>query len=493
MLRVFHSFNSRKSQIINKTHSLVYMNILHTSFECYPIAKVGGLADVVGALPKYQNQLGHQSQVVMPFYDNTFTQEHHFTIIFQGTIELGKTVFTYAIKEQIESDAEFKVFYVAIPELLYRSNVYMYPDDLDRFLGFQIAVLDWLKNNKKDVELIHCHDHHTGLIPFLITQTDAFRSLEKIPTVVTIHNAQYQGQFGYEDLDKLPDFNRDNIGLLDWNGSINPLAAAIKCSWSVTTVSPNYMRELKKEANGLEDLLFQEHKKCKGILNGIDTTTWNPETDSMLVKTFSSRNLSTGRKKNKAWLCEQYDLDIERPLFAFIGRLVGEKGADLLPFIVKETLGISPEPVIFILGSGHKEIEKQLTDLKGNYPERYNAFIGYDEELSHIIYGGADFLLMPSRVEPCGLNQMYALRYGCVPIVRRTGGLRDTVTDIGDGGFGICHDQALVWDVCYSIKRAVLLYEDQERFKKTQKKIIKIDHSWNRSAEEYISLYQSLK
>lgn len=469
------------------------MNILHTSFECYPVAKVGGLADVVGALPKYQNQLGHQSQVIMPFYDNKFTQEHKFAIVFKGTVQLADSVFSYTIKEEVENSLDFKVFYVDIPELLFRNNVYTYSDDLDRFLGFQMAVLDWLKNEELNIGLIHCHDHHTGLIPFLITQTEEFQSLRKIPTVLTIHNAQYQGQFGYNDLNKLPDFDQKNIGLLDWHGSINPLAAAIKCSWSVTTVSPNYMKELKKEANGLEELLSQEHKKCKGILNGIDTETWNPETDPMLVKTFSSRNLSTGRKKNKEWLCEQYNLDAERPLFAFIGRLVGEKGADLLPFIVKETLGITPEPAIFILGSGHKEVEKQLADIKGKYPERYNVYIGYDEELSHIIYGGADFLLMPSRVEPCGLNQMYALRYGCVPIVRRTGGLKDTVIDIGDGGFGICHDQALVWDVCYSIKRAVQLYEDQDRFKKIQKKIIKIDHSWNRSAEEYIALYKSLK
>ncbi|RZS93845.1 glycogen synthase [Aquimarina brevivitae] len=470
------------------------MHIIHTSFECYPVAKVGGLADVVGALPKYQNRLGHQSHVIMPFYDTKFTRDNSFSIYFQGSYTVNAKEVAYTIKTLENTGLGFEIFFVDIPDLLFRPQVYSYPDDTDRFLAFQYAVLDWLINGQsQSYDLLHCHDHHTALLPFLMTSTEEFKALKTIPTVLTIHNAQYQGHFGFNEIAKFPAITDEAKGLLDWHGSINPLAAGIKCAWSVTTVSPNYMKELKKSANGLEDLLQKESKKCTGILNGIDTDFWDPQNDAMLIKNFSSRNLTAGRGKNKEWLCEHYDLDPERPLFAFIGRLVGEKGADLLPAIVEETLAITPEPVLFILGSGQTEVEQQLLKLKGRYPKRYNTYIGYDEELSHIIYGGADFLLMPSRVEPCGLNQMYALRYGCIPIVRRTGGLQDTVVDIGDNGFGICHDQALVWDVCYSIKRAVSLYEDQEQFKKIQKKIIKIDHSWDRSAEEYINLYQSLK
>ena len=467
------------------------MKILHTSFECYPIAKVGGLADVVGALPKYQNDLGAQSAVVIPFYDNNFTQQHEFEITYKSKLVLETSIYEFSVRKLISKDLGFDLYTIHTGRLLDRPNVYGYHDDTERFIVFQLAALDWIQNNGEKPDVIHCHDHHTGLIPFMVSHASPFESLRSIPTILTIHNAQYQGQISYDKLHYLPSFDKNIIGLLDWNGSINPLASAIKCAWKVTTVSPSYMQELQVRANGLESLLSQEKDKCVGILNGIDTAHWDPETDTMLVKNYKVSNLIAGRKANKKWLCEEYDLDISKPLFAFIGRLVGEKGADLLPEIISETMH-NTDACMFMLGSGDPKVEKKLELLKAQFPGRYNAFIGYDEELSHKIYAGADFLLMPSRVEPCGLNQMYALRYGTIPIVRRVGGLKDTIIDIGDNGFGICHDQVLVWDVCYSIKRAINLYEDPEQYKKIQKRIMKIDHSWNRSAQQYIDLYNSL-
>ncbi len=467
------------------------MNIVHVSAECYPIAKVGGLADVVGSLPKYQNSADVLSQVIMPFYDNKFTKENDFKLIFESKLKLGKEEFDYRILTLKNNNLGFNLFLVDIPELLFKNHVYS-NDDTERFLAFQIATLDWFLSWNNKPTLLHCHDHHTGLTPFMMLQSKKYEALNKIPTVFTIHNAQYQGWFSHDKVSLIPEFDFDNVGLLDWGGSINPLAAAIKCASRVTTVSPSYMEELKGNANGLEWLLSHESAKCVGILNGIDIEVWNPETDNYLVKNYNQNTVQSGCKENKKWLCEKFNLDNEKPLFAFIGRLVGEKGSDLFPEVFKkslETKNIS----ILLLGSGNKDVEEQLDELKSEFIGTYNAFIGYDESLSHIIYSGADFLLMPSRVEPCGLNQMYALRYGTIPIVRSIGGLKDTVIDISEeNGFGICHKEVTVSDIAIAIERGVELYNNQPEYKKLRKQIMSIDHSWNASANEYINLYKSL-
>ncbi|PHQ56290.1 MAG: glycogen synthase [Lutibacter sp.] len=468
------------------------MEILHISAECYPIAKVGGLADVVGALPKYQSNSTISSQVIMPLYNNKFTKENTFETVYETKLTIGGKVSIYRILTLKNKDIGFNIFFVDIPELLFNDFVYS-NDDTDRFLAFQIAVLDWIMTLNEKPTIVHCHDHHTGLIPFMMTQCNEFKRLRNIPTVLTIHNAQYQGWFSHNKVSLIPEFNIENIGLIDWDGSVNPLAAAIKCAWKVTTVSPSYMEELKLNANGLEDLLSHESKKCVGVLNGIDAEVWNPETDNYLERNYRISNVQLGRKMNKKWLCKEFNLDFEKPLFAFIGRLVGEKGADLLPEVFKHAL--EKEKIsILLLGSGHDEIEEQLNDLIDAFSGSYNAFIGYDERLSHIIYGGADFLLMPSRVEPCGLNQMYALKYGSVPIVRSIGGLKDTIIDINEeDGFGICHNEVTVHEITNAMERGVALYQDQSKFRKIRKKMMGIDHSWNASALEYIDIYKSLK
>ncbi|CAL2060457.1 glycogen/starch synthase [Tenacibaculum sp. 190524A05c] len=468
------------------------MKILHTSFECYPIAKVGGLADVVGSLPKYQNDLGYESNVIMPYYDNAFFKRRKLRSEFTGVFKLKNELYNYSISTILIKSTRVTTYIVRVEGLLDRENVYGYDDETKQYIGFQLAVLNWLSTSDKSFDVIHCHDHHTSLIPFMINYCDDYLKLKYTPTVITIHNAQYQGQFSHEDIKLIPSFNFDNVGLLDWYGSINPLAAGIKCSSKVNTVSPSYMEELKEQANGLEGLLRSESNKCIGILNGIDTDFWNTEEDNMLAKNYKVSNVVSGKKANKKEICELYNLNVELPLFGFIGRLVGEKSADLLPQAIREGLEENEEINVMILGSGHQEIEEQLIELKEEFKGRFNAHIGYDEKLSHLLYAGCDFLLMPSRVEPCGLNQMYSLRYGTIPIVRRTGGLKDTVIDIGDGGFGICHDQASVWDIKYSIGRAIELYKDVSSFRKIQKTIMKIDNSWTKSAQEYINLYKSI-
>ena len=467
------------------------MKIIHLSAECYPIAKVGGLADVVGALPKYQSSDEITSEVIMPFYDTKFTQEHNFTSIYKASLKLGVDSHNFEVLTLDNNTLGFDIYFIKIPNLLTVDYVYSF-DDTNRFLAFQIAALDWMLSWKEKPTLVHCHDHHTGLTPFMMTQCFNYESLKFIPTVLTIHNAQYQGWCSHDKIDLIPRFDKSNTGLLDWDGQINPLAAAIKCAWAVTTVSPSYMEELKETANGLESLLTHESAKCVGILNGIDTDVWNPETDSYIVKNFKKSTVISGRRANKKWLCKEFNLDPTKPLFAFIGRLVGEKGAELLPTVFEKALA-NKNISVLLLGSGNKETENDLIALKEKHIGAYNAFIGYDERLSHIIYAGADFLLMPSRVEPCGLNQLYSLRYGLIPIVRKIGGLKDTIIDVENDGFGFTHNDVVVDQIVESMERAIKLYTDSKEFTKKRKYIMEIDHSWDASASAYIKLYQTLK
>lgn len=469
------------------------MEIFHISAECYPVAKVGGLADVVGALPKYQSEANHNVKVVIPSYDTKFRKENTFVTVHQGSIALGKFHFHFNVLKETTDKLGFELYLVEIPELFDRPNVYGYEDDIERFVSFQIATLDWIITKEKLPQIINCHDHHTGLIPFMIQYCYRYNQLSTIPTLITIHNGLYQGQFGFDKLHYLPEFDVVHANLLEWDNCINSLAVGVKCAWQVTTVSPSYLEEISQYANGLERLFTMVQYKSKGILNGIDTQVWNPATDKMLENNYTVVNFENGKASNKVVLCKLFNLDPAKPLFSFIGRLLDEKGGDLLPLASALALSENFKEInILILGSGNPEIENQLNSLLVDYKGNYNTYIGYNEELAHLIYAGADFIMMPSRVEPCGLNQMYAMRYGTVPIVRRTGGLKDTVIDFGDNGNGICHDQASVGDICYSIQRAIQVYKDKEHFNTIIKLGMNTDHSWERVCQEYLQVYNLL-
>lgn len=469
------------------------MKVIHISAECYPAAKVGGLADVVGALPKYQTNLDYEAAVVMPYYHNKYAKQAKYEIDFNCDVFLDENQYkavVYKVKDSFKT-LGYHLFQVKIEGLLDRENVYGYDDDTERFIAFQKVVLDWVFQFEKAPQTIHCHDHHTGLIPFMLTQCVKYKSIRSIPTIFTIHNAGYQGEFSFEKLSYLPEYNIEQSGLLEWDYTINPMAAAIKACWRYTTVSPNYMNELPHAATGLDWLFDTEREKSVGILNGIDADVWNPSTDRMIAKNFNVRTVETGKKANKLALCKKFDLDPEKPLVAFIGRLVYQKGADIMAGIFDTALEANDINGL-VLGSGDPYAEFLLNELKEKYPGRYNTFIGYDEELSHLIYSGADFLIMPSRFEPCGLNQLYALRYGTIPVVRTTGGLKDTVKDISEeGGFGIRHEHVTVDNVALAITRANKLYNDTAEFKRIRKEIMKIDNSWENSAQDYIELYKT--
>lgn len=473
------------------------MEIVHVSAECYPVAKVGGLGDVVGALPKYQAELGHVVKVVLPMYRTKFLYENQWELVHEGGQNLGSHWFHYSVIKEKTNKLGFDLYLIDINGLLDREKVYGYNDDSERFTSFQIAFCDWLSKWGHKPGVIHCHDHHTGLIPFMVKYCFAFSfRLADVPTVFTIHNAQYQGWMSWDKYHYIPAYDSWKWGMLDWNNMINPLASAIKCAWKVTTVSNSYLNELRYSANGLENLFEYERGKSFGILNGIDTQIWNPQTDSYIIKNYDRELVVNGKRKNKKELCGQFDLDIDKPLIAFIGRLVGEKAADLLPEAISQSIyQHSGKANFLVLGSGDPNIEKQLDHMKQQFGGYFNSYIGYSESLSHLMYAGADFLLMPSRVEPCGLNQMYAMRYGTVPMVRSVGGLQDTITDFGDpNGSGIRFNQASVGDITYSVGRAIDLYQNKpELHHRMLNHIMTLDHSWDTAAKQYIELYQSLK
>jgi starch synthase len=471
------------------------MEIIHVSAECYPVAKAGGLGDVVGALPKYQCKSGDIAKVIMPMYRTKFLYENDWTVDFKGSANLGNWYFDFTVIKEPTNKLGFDLFLIDINGLLDRQKIYGYDDDAERFTAFQIAVVSWISRWEHQPDVVHCHDHHTALIPFMMKYCYDFQHLAAVSTVVTIHNGQYQGWMGWDKSLYIPRWDLWKRGMLDWAGRINPLASGVKCADKVTTVSWSYMDELRENANGLEALFEFEKGKCVGILNGIDNEVWNPSTDTYIENRFTVKTVTKGKEQNKKILCDQFGLDITKPLFVFIGRLVGEKAADILPDAIRTAIYQTQGNACFlILGSGETSIEWELQQMTNEYQGIYNAYIGYNEQLSHLIYAGADFLLMPSRVEPCGLNQMYAMRYGTVPVVRSTGGLKDTVTDMGDtDGFGIRFNNATIDDLAYSIGRGVSVYQDKKHMEWMRKYMMQIDHSWESTVSEYRQVYQSLK
>jgi len=471
------------------------MEIIHVSAECYPVAKAGGLGDVVGALPKYQQLSGYIAKVVMPMYRTRFLLENKWETVHKGYTHLGNWWFNYTVIKESTNKLGFDLYLVDIYGLLDREKIYGYDDDTERFTSFQIAVVDWLASWNHRPDIVHVHDHHTGLIPFMMKYCFQYQHLQNIPTILTIHNAQYQGWMGWDKSHFIPAWDPWKWGMLDWKNDINPLACGIRCAWKVTTVSWSYLDELRVSANGLEALFEYEKGKCVGILNGIDVNVWDPSTDRYIENHFSDKNVDAGKLKNKKLLCDRFDLDIKKPLIVFIGRLVGEKGADLLPQAMGDSFYYIGRKMSFlILGSGFPEIEHALENMTVLSNRDFSVYIGYNESLSHLMYAGADYILMPSRVEPCGLNQMYAMRYGTIPMVRNTGGLRDTVIDYGEkGGYGIRFNNAVVGDITQSIWRAVELYQTEEKIKEIRQRMMQIDFSWETSVKQYLDIYQSLK
>lgn len=476
------------------------MRIIHLSAECYPAAKAGGLADVVGSLPKYLNQLGHECEVVIPKYDNHWIGSQTYEIVHEGAFSMAAEPVRYSVLRMKDDTLGFPFYVIDIPGRFDRPGIYTDPwsghgywDELERFVSFQTAALEWLKVKEEQPEVIHCHDHHTSLVPFMVAQCNRYRDMSDIPTVLTVHNAEYHGEHDLNNYKLLPAFNIENLGLLDWNGRLNSLAAGLKSAWKITTVSENYMRELSESSSGLEFLFEQERAKSTGILNGIDTEVWDPANDELLEYNFKFQNRKKGKQLNKEYICKHFDLNPELPTISFIGRLVREKGADLLPDLFKRVIYSEQEVNFVLLGTGDPQLHQIFAHMENDHMGYFDATLEYNEQLAHQIYAGSDFILMPSRVEPCGLNQMFAMRYGTIPIVRAVGGLKDTVVDINEeGGYGITFDDFSLEAASNAINRAVNLYLDTKNYSEVLSTIMKLDFSWKRSAQEYLKMYKAL-
>lgn len=467
------------------------MKIFNLSIECYPVAKVGGLADVVGALPKYLNKIeGVEASVIMPWYNKPFVHEHSFEIVFDGWIHQSRQMFQVQVMKERSKVLGFDLYLVKIPGLLDRDNPYGYWDESQQFLAFQHGVLHWLTAMEIRPDILHCHDYHTGLVPFMIEYCPEFSFLKGVKTVGTIHNGEYQGQMSWEMTRYMPWFYGENWGLLDWDGHINPLASMIKCCHAFNAVSEGYLNELFHSFRGLEGLVRNESSKAYGIINGIDAEVWDPATDPFLDFHYNKKNAQEGKLKNKKEICKEYGLNEDLPLFSFIGRFAGEKGADLLPEIVWKSIQQTYGAInIMVLGSGDPHIEHELSHLNTSFAN-FALDLGYKEYLSHKIYASSDFLLMPSRVEPCGLNQMYAMRYGTIPIVRYTGGLRDTVEDLSTGGSGLNFGAATADDAVHAMHRALFVYRQEELMKDLVQSNMDFNFSWEKSAEKYMEMYR---
>ena len=476
------------------------MEIVHISAEVYPAAKAGGLGDVVGALPKYLNRLNSQASALMPAYQTEWLDNQSYDVVTKDSAPLGEDYFNYEIRYIHAKNLGFPLYTIHIPGRFDRPGIYIDPDsgygywdELERFTCFQIACLDWIQQWKNTPDIIHCHDHHTGLIPFMLTRCFRYESIQHIPTVLTIHNAEYHGEHDISKYQLLPPFDIDEIGLLDWEDKLNSLATGIKCAWKVTTVSQSYMEELSEESSGLENLITHEWQKTTGIVNGIDSDVWNPESDEFIEHNFVPNEVIEGKKINKQWLCDEFNLNPDLPLISFIGRLVPEKGADILPPLIRSFLEADRDVNFIVLGTGRPDLHNLFKQMNKEFLGYFDSRLEYNEKLAHQIYAGTDFIIMPSRVEPCGLNQMYAMQYGSVPIVRAIGGLKDTVKDIEqDGGYGVLFDEFSVENAIEACERSLDYYQNDSLFSDIKRKLVSLDFSWERSAGKYEQLYEKI-
>jgi len=469
--------------------------VLHVSTECYPAAKEGGMGDVVGALPNYFQELGFEASVIIPRYNLPWFNNQEFTLEYKGFFYLGTVLIGFKILKLMEGMLSYPFYCIDIPGKFDRDTIYLnkngegFADEASRNICFQRSVVLWLNHIPDFFQIIHCHDHQTGLIPFMMYKCIEFESLRQLPTYFTIHNASYQGQMSWQVRPMLPAYWDNDYGWLEWDNRINSMACAIKCCWRYSTVSPSYLYEIRDSMPSISGLLQSEAAKGSGILNGIDDVLWNPKTDEKIHFPLK-KNWLEFKSKNKNHLCEKLKLDPSLPLFSFIGRLVYQKGADIIPGAIEALFGSGMKANFVILGSGTKKIEEYLGSLQQRFPANVQVLIMYNETAAHQIYASSDFLLMPSRFEPCGLNQLFAMRYGTIPLAHHTGGLKDTVKDVSapDGtgfSFNDCNAHALA----LTMMRALVQYNDKKNLEILMRKNADLDFSWRKSSQIYADEY----
>lgn len=475
--------------------------ILFVTSEAHPLIKTGGLADVSGSLPKALADLSQDVRMILPKYQALTTQGVNIRYLCSLRID-NRSI---NILETRIPDSKVIVWLIDYPGFYnYPGNPYLdekgepWPNNAERFALFcRVAVEIAMNRVNQDwkPDIVHCNDWQSGLVPALLSL-----EYDRPATVFTIHNMAYQGLFPSTAITtlNLPAQLVHPEGL-EFHGFLSFIKGGLVYSDRITTVSPTYALEIQTPAfgYGLEGLLMHRKDALTGIINGIDMDQWNPETDPYIAEHYKPASINQ-KRFNKSELQRRLELPVNDhvPLFGLIGRLVEQKGVDLLLDCLPEMVEM---PMQFVLlGSGEKDFEKKLTNFAHLYPDKLAIKIGYDEALAHLIEAGADIFLMPSRFEPCGLNQMYSQRYGTIPIVRRTGGLADTVIDslphtIADNSAtGIVFHEANASALMEAIKRAMILYGNHDAWKKMQLAGMKKDFSWLQSAEQYLALYESL-
>ena len=475
------------------------MKIAMISSEIAPFAKTGGLADVVGTLSVALERRGHDISLIMPAYRSTlngpFALEEtgmQLTVPIGTRTEgasvlktrLGRNVSVYLVRADPYFDRDF----------LYGTHEGDYPDNAERFVFFSRAALEILRRHP--VEIVHCHDWETALgIVFLKTRSARYPEVASAKTVLTAHNLGFQGIFRQSNWPLLNlDRSYFSPQYLEFYGNINFLKGGLIFADKITTVSPSYAREIMsgEQGFGLQGILQQRAADVTGILNGVDYSEWNPAVDPFIATRYSENDLS-GKRICKDKLQGSLGLPVKSamPVFGIISRLTSQKGFDLVQKIFDQMMG--RELQLVLLGSGEPRYENFFADAAARFPEKFAVRTGFDEALAHQIEAGADIFLMPSLYEPCGLNQMFSLKYGTIPIVRKVGGLKDTVIDYSaEGGVGTgfvfdTYDPQALWD---SIERALRLFADKRSWTELMHRAMRMDFSWDRSAQAYNNLYE---
>ena len=472
------------------------MNILFASSEVAPFIKTGGLADVAGSLPQALARMGHDVRVILPLHERigeewrsqmTYLQNYNVHLAWRtpycGLFELQKDGVTYYF---VDNEYYFK-----------RWDIYGHFDDAERYAFFSRAVIETPGHVGFCPDVIHCNDWQTALVPiYLLEERQRVPELMGAKSVFTIHNIEYQGRYGRDllvDIFGLPG-SYFHEGMLAYYGDINLMKGAIYASDYVTTVSPTYAEELRYDfyAHGLAGVVAGNAHKIRGILNGIDVERYDPWHDKRLPKLYSAKQLK-GKKECKAALQEMAGLeqDPNAPVIGCVSRLVGHKGFDLVVEAIHDIMGCGAQMVV--LGTGEWRYEEAFRNAAWQYPGRFSAQIMYSDAFSNAIYAGADLFLMPSVAEPCGLSQMIAMRYGTLPVVRETGGLRDSVqpwNQFTGEGTGFTFANIDKGDMMWVLSQAVDLYrEDPKAWKKLQQNAMTADFSWDQSAGQYAEVY----